>query len=63
MQTKKGKEKRTVAAGRIRSNLDQSEAAFLNDFQTAIDKDLPQLIQTVKSLVLIWQPKAWGKCV
>lgn len=48
-----------MATGRIKFNLDQSEAAFLNYSQAAIDNDLPQLIQPVKSLVLTCQPKAW----
>lgn len=60
--TKQSK-KPTVAAGRIKFNLNQSEAAFLNHSQTAMDNDLAQFIQPVKNLVLICRLKAEGQYI
>lgn len=51
------KKKNPVTTGRVKCNLNQSEAAFLNHSQTTIDRDLFQLIQPLKSLVLPGQLK------
>lgn len=59
-ETKQNKQnkKPTVAAGRIKFDPSQSEAAFLNPSPSAVDNDLARFIQPVTNLVLICQLKA-----
>lgn len=42
-----------MATRKIKLNLDQSQAAFLNYSQTVVDNDLLELIQPVRSVVLV----------